>query len=72
MKYNFEVYDQDKELLVLFRNISLNFINQITKEQNIQTIMSTKFYLYGLYDKLQVLNNTFMVLKSTKKEYSIA
>lgn len=66
MNYSFEIFNPDKDITISFRNLNIVLLNEITKEDSIKNISTGKYYLYNVYDRLEVLGHKFMVLKSTK------
>jgi hypothetical protein len=65
MSFSFEINDNENS--VIFKNLDLDLLNEITKEDNIKEILQVKWYKYATYDKLEIIGNLFMVLKSSKK-----
>lgn len=65
MTYSFEI--NDVESSIIFKNLDLELLAEITKDENIEEIIKTKWYQYATYDKLEMVGSLFMVLKSSKK-----
>lgn len=65
--FTLDIMDTDKDVLVSMQNLSLDMLHKITEEGSVDVILSSKYYLYGLYEKLKISDYTFMILKVTKK-----
>lgn len=67
MKYSFEIFSPESELSIIMKNLNLEILQELSKEETIDEIVGNKYYLYGMFDKVEVLGNSFMIMKSTKK-----
>lgn len=65
--FDIEIFDKDKEVKYSFKNCDRELIEKLTDEENILKIREQQFYNYTTYDKIKLLGETFMIMKSTKK-----
>lgn len=65
--YSFEIYDKGNDMSVEFRNLDIDTLNLFTHEEVVNVVFSQKFYNFGMYDKINFIDKTFMILKNTKK-----
>jgi hypothetical protein len=71
VKFSLSIYDPDKELSITIKNLDLELLQEISKEESIEVILANKYYMYGVYDKMDLLGNNCMILKSTKKSVEL-
>jgi hypothetical protein len=67
VKYSVEIFNPDEELTVGLKNLESEMLAELSKEESVAQIFDIKFYMYGVYDRVQILGREFMVLKSSKK-----
>lgn len=67
MKYSIEVFNPDEDLTVGLKNIEIQMLGQLSDKENVKGMFDIKFYMYGVYDRVEILGREFMVLKSSKK-----
>lgn len=67
MRYNFDIVDTERDMTITLKNISLEYLNQIANEDTIKELCNEKFYMHGMYDKVEFCGEMFMVLKSSKR-----
>jgi hypothetical protein len=67
MKYSIEIFDTNADLTIVLRNLSLELLQELANKDSVEKIFSEKYYMYGVYDKVDLLGNRFMVLKSSKR-----
>ncbi|MDV3426682.1 MAG: hypothetical protein LIR50_05765 [Bacillota bacterium] len=60
----------DNEVTLIFKNVSLNFFAAINI-QNLDLLFNTKFYMYGIYDTVELLNEKYVIVTKTKKKVEL-
>lgn len=67
LKFSLELFDQEQDITIVIKNLELNTLGMLSQEDSIKEICSGKFYMYGVYDKMDLLGYKWMVLKQSKK-----
>lgn len=67
MKYSLEMLTDDGDVTIVVKNLDLETLQEFSKKESIDRILSEKYYIYGIYDKFEMLGNRFMILKQSKK-----
>lgn len=60
----------DNEITLIFRNVSLTFFTAVNIA-NINTLFNTKWYMYGVYDTLELLGEKYVITTKTKKKVEL-
>lgn len=60
----------DNEITLIFKNVSLGFFAAVNI-QNIDRLFNCKWYLYGIYDTLELLGEKYVITNKTKKKVEV-
>jgi len=60
----------DNEITLIFRNVSLGFFAAINV-QNINILFNSKWYMYGVYDTLELIGEKYVITNKTKKKVEL-
>lgn len=60
----------DNEIDLTIKNIDINTLNKLNKDEIIKMLFF-KWYLYGNYDKVTILNEEYTILNKTKKKVEL-
>lgn len=60
----------DNEITLIFRNVSLNFFSAVNVT-SINNLFNNKWYMYGAYDTLSLLNEKYVIITKTKKKVEL-
>jgi hypothetical protein len=66
IKFDFNMIDKTNNKTYSFKNCSRELMLKLTEDNSILEIEKIKFYGYEAYDKIEILGETFMVMKSKK------
>ena len=66
MIYNLELYNKEMGFSITIKNLSMDFLTLLQNEENIQNLFDTKWYMYAIYDKVKIINDLFMIVKTSK------
>lgn len=62
----------DEEIEITFKNIEIETLNKITKGGLIRTLMiETKWYMYGVYDKIEIDEVVYVIVSKTKRKIEL-
>lgn len=67
MKFSIDIYNPSTDLTITLRNLTFEMLNEFADEGNIDEILGTKWYMFGMYEKLEILGYKFMMMKNSKK-----
>ena len=62
----------DEKIENTFKNIEIETLNKITKGGLIRTLMiETKWYMYGVYDKIEIDEVVYVIISKTKRKIEL-
>jgi hypothetical protein len=61
----------DNEIEINIKNINIDTLNELNKFGIVDMMMTTKWYMYGNYDKITILNEEYTILNKTKKKVDL-
>jgi hypothetical protein len=61
----------DNEIEVTIKNINIEELSKLNNGVILELIMDTKWYMYGNYDVVQILNNSYVITNKTKKKIEL-
>lgn len=67
MFFSIDITDTNVDMTITLKNLNLELLQTISTEDSISTVLSEKYYMYAMFDKLELLGVKFMVLKNSKK-----
>lgn len=68
MKFAFEICDYEKGMTIGIKNLTYDLLLEIVNsEEVINAFREYKYYMKIAYDKIEIDNNTFMIMSNTKK-----
>ncbi|NFT08123.1 hypothetical protein FDF26_13825 [Clostridium botulinum] len=63
----------NESLEISVKNIEIGTLNNLTKLNILKTILlDVKWYMYGIYDKIQIEGINYIITNKTKKKIEIA
>jgi hypothetical protein len=60
----------DNEIDLTIKNIDINTLNKLNKDEIIKMLFF-KWYVYGNYDKVTILDEEYTILNKTKKKVEL-
>jgi hypothetical protein len=60
----------DNEIDLTIKNIDINTLNKLNKDEIIKMLFF-KWYVYGNYDKVVILDEEYTILNKTKKKVEL-
>jgi hypothetical protein len=60
----------DNEIEMTIKNINIDTLNKLNKDEIIK-ILFFKWYMYGNFDKVNLLNEEYVILNKTKKKVEL-
>lgn len=61
----------DNDVEVIIKNINISTLNKLNQDEILRLILETKWYMYGNYDKIIVLNEEYIIVSKTKKKIEL-
>lgn len=61
----------DNDVEVIIKNINISTLNKLNQDEILRLILETKWYMYGNYDKIIVLNEEYIIASKTKKKIEL-
>ena len=61
----------DNDVEVTIKNINVSTLNKLNTDEIIKMILATKWYMYGNYDKILILNEEYVIVSKTKKKIEL-
>lgn len=61
----------DNDVEVTIKNINVSTLNKLNTDEIIKMILETKWYMYGNYDKILILNEEYVIVSKTKKKIEL-
>lgn len=71
MIYSIELFDQKKDMTITIKNIPKTFVLVCADNENVEILFTTQYYLYAVYEKLEICGLKFMITKNTKKNITL-
>jgi hypothetical protein len=63
------ILDSDVEITI--KNINIDTLNKLNNDDILRLILETKWYMYGIYDKCNVLDAEYTITSKTKKKIEL-
>jgi hypothetical protein len=60
----------DNEIEMTIKNISIDTLSKLNKDEIIKMLFF-KWYMYGNFDKVSLLNEEYLILNKTKKKVEL-
>jgi hypothetical protein len=60
----------DNEIEMIIKNISIDTLSKLNKDEIIKMLFF-KWYMYGNFDKVSLLNEEYLILNKTKKKVEL-
>lgn len=64
------IFTLDNEITLTFKNVSLSFFATVSVE-NIDKLFNTKFYMFGIFDTIELLGEKYVITNKTKKKVEL-
>lgn len=61
----------DNDVEVTIKNINIEELSKLNKDIILDLILVTKWYMYGNYDTINILNSDYVIINKTKKKIEL-